>query len=101
MGRAIVASRTGAIPELIRDSESGLLVEPGSPEQLERGLLRLLRDPDERARLGDGARKRSAELSPERELRAWSDVYRHLFASGPHANWEATVAEVGERELPS
>ena len=36
-------------------------------------LERLLGDSDERRRLGAGALRRSAELSPERELDAWLD----------------------------
>ena len=94
MGRTLLASRTGAIPELIRDCESGLLVEPGSPEELESALERLILDPQERERLGAGALKRSSELSPERELEAWREVYLQVFSAGIHAGW---TGEAGER----
>jgi glycosyltransferase involved in cell wall biosynthesis len=78
MGRAIVGSRTGAIPEILTDGESGLLVDPGDSEGIERALVRLLEDPGERARLGEGALSRSRELSPERELGAWLEVYEEV-----------------------
>lgn len=55
--RAVVATRVGAIPQLIRSEETGLLVDPGNTEQLRDALLRLLRDGDLRQRLGERGRK--------------------------------------------
>jgi glycogen(starch) synthase len=44
-GLPVVASRIGAIPELIRDGENGLLVSPGSVDELAAALERLAREP--------------------------------------------------------
>ncbi|MEX2262313.1 MAG: glycosyltransferase family 4 protein [Bryobacteraceae bacterium] len=41
-GKAIVAVRAGAVPEVVRN---GILVEPESPEALADGIVRLYRDP--------------------------------------------------------
>jgi glycosyltransferase involved in cell wall biosynthesis len=78
VGRAIVASRAGAMPELIRDGESGLLVPPGSARGLEGALGRLIEAPGLRAQLGEGARRRARELTPESELEAWLETYGEL-----------------------
>ncbi len=51
-GLACVSTRFSAIPELIDDGESGLLVPPGDPTALSAALARLIREPDLRARLG-------------------------------------------------
>jgi glycosyltransferase involved in cell wall biosynthesis len=52
-GRPVVGSAHGGLPELVRDGETGLLVEPGDPAALA-GALRELADDRERARrLGD------------------------------------------------
>ena len=51
-GTAVVGSRTGGIPEVVAEGETGLLVPPGEPEALAVALNALLGDPD-RAR-GDG-----------------------------------------------
>ena len=83
VGRAIVASRAGAMPEMIRDGVSGLLVEPGSARALEAGLERLMDRPGLRAQLGEGARLRARELSPESELRAWLEIYGELLDGAP------------------
>ena len=87
MGRTIVASNSGAIPEMIRDGESGLLVESGDSNAISHALERLLRNPALRRRLGEGASRRSGKLSSERELEAWLDVYRNVLASSPHREW--------------
>ncbi len=50
-GLPVVASRIGAIPELIRDGENGLLVTPGSVDDLAAALERLAREPTLRQRL--------------------------------------------------
>jgi len=38
----IVATRVGAIPEILQDHVSGLLIEPRQPEHLARAILELL-----------------------------------------------------------
>lgn len=48
---AVVGSRIGAIPEYIRDEETGLLVTPGDAAGLAAALRRLATDPALRARL--------------------------------------------------
>ncbi len=60
-GCPVVASRTGGIPELIGDGETGLLVEPGNPEAIAAALRRLLSSPDLRQQLAAAARRRVEE----------------------------------------
>jgi glycosyltransferase involved in cell wall biosynthesis len=55
-GVAIVAARAGGIPEVVRDGETGLLVEPGESRALATAILALLREPDRRYALGRGGR---------------------------------------------
>lgn len=57
-GLACIATRVSAIPELIRDGETGLLVPAGEPQALAEGLARLIARPDLRARLGAAGRDR-------------------------------------------
>ena len=56
-GRAIVASRIGQLRQLIRDGETGLLVEPGSAPALAAAVRRLRADAGLRDRLARGARQ--------------------------------------------
>lgn len=57
LGKAVVATRTVGTIDYITHLEDGLLVEPGSPEQL-LAAMRLLDDPLLLATLGKAARKR-------------------------------------------
>jgi glycosyltransferase involved in cell wall biosynthesis len=55
MGKAIVATRVGGIPDVISDGENGLLVPTANPDALAEALRRLLSEPQLRARLGQRA----------------------------------------------
>ncbi len=50
--KAIVAARSGGIPEVVQDGVTGRLVEYGNEEQLKRALVDMCLDADERRRLG-------------------------------------------------
>lgn len=56
-GVAVVASRIAGIPDVIRDGENGLLVEPGDTRELARALGELLNASRRRAELGSAARR--------------------------------------------
>lgn len=56
MGRPVIASAIGALPELVQDGKTGLLVPPGNAEDLARAILTLLRDTPLRTRLGKAGR---------------------------------------------
>ena len=53
----VVATRIAGVPRLVRHEENGLLVEPGSVEELTGALGLLLRDPDLRDRFARAARR--------------------------------------------
>lgn len=57
VSKPVVASRLGQMADVIRDSENGLLVEPGDPSALARAIERLAQDESLRARLGATARQ--------------------------------------------
>ena len=56
LGVPVVATRTGGVPDLVRNEETGVLVEPRNPEALANGIIRLLGDEALRARLSACAR---------------------------------------------
>ena len=56
-GRAVIASRVGGIPDLVRHDQNGLLVEPGDSAALAEELVRVLSDRGLASRLGASARE--------------------------------------------
>jgi glycosyltransferase involved in cell wall biosynthesis len=56
LGRPIVASGVGGIPEILRDGEHALLVEPGDAGALGRALGEVFRDPSRAAAMAARAR---------------------------------------------
>jgi glycosyltransferase involved in cell wall biosynthesis len=61
MKRPVVSTTVTALPEIVEDEVSGILVPPGDPAALAAALERLCRDPDLRSRLGERARARVEE----------------------------------------
>jgi len=55
-GVPVVATRAGAIPETIRDRQTGFLVAKNDPRALAEGILKLLRDDGLRQKMGQAAR---------------------------------------------
>lgn len=56
-GVPVLATSAGGIIEAVADGESGVLVEQGNYAELARRMIRLLRDPELRAKLGEGGRE--------------------------------------------
>jgi glycosyltransferase involved in cell wall biosynthesis len=82
MGVPVVASRVTGIPELVRDGETGLLVEPGSAEDLACALARLADDPALARRLAEHGR---ALVCAEHDSRRCAARLADLFAAGATA----------------
>ncbi len=55
-GKAVVASKLGPGPEIIDDGVTGLLCDPRDPSSIAGKVIRLLKNRDERLRLGAAAR---------------------------------------------
>jgi colanic acid/amylovoran biosynthesis glycosyltransferase len=56
-GRPVITSRVSGIPELVRDGETGLLIEPGDIDGLAAALKRIKNDPELGERLAAEGRK--------------------------------------------
>jgi len=57
MGKAVVSSDLGKIREVIYDGKTGLLVQPGSPEEIAEKIALLVHNPGKGIRMGKRARK--------------------------------------------
>lgn len=77
MGRAVVSTPVGAIPELVDDGVNGLLVPPGDAGALAAAIERLLADPGLRERLGAAARRKVEErFDIRRNVERYAELFR-------------------------
>jgi glycosyltransferase involved in cell wall biosynthesis len=79
-GVPVVASRIGALAELVDDGETGALVAPGDAEEL-RKALGLLIEPATSIAFGQRARQAYLDrFTPERDLMATERIYTDAIA---------------------
>jgi glycosyltransferase involved in cell wall biosynthesis len=80
-GTPVVACQAGALPEVMRVGQGGLLVPRDDPRALASGIRELLDDPERRARLGRRAREGvESKFSWRRVSEATVRVYRDVLA---------------------
>jgi glycosyltransferase involved in cell wall biosynthesis len=81
-GTPVVGTRVGGIPEVIDHGRTGLLVKPHHPDELAAAIVRLLKDPALRARLGAAGRAHvETAFSVERMVEGTLAVYRSRLAA--------------------
>ena len=82
MGKPIIASRRGLLPELVEHERTGLLVDE-TPEALAEAVLRLARDEDLRSRLGQAAREKAeGNFSIAQYADRIEELYEKVLAGG-------------------
>ncbi|WP_170317853.1 glycosyltransferase family 4 protein [Paroceanicella profunda] len=106
-GRAVLATPVGAVEDIVRHDETGLLVPPACPEALAAALARLIADPALRDRLGTAARAfHAAHLDIDRHLarlaRLWHQAARRpLPTDAPSPPTEASPSPAGAPSSPA
>jgi len=75
----VVATAVGGVPEIVKDEESAMLIDPGDPVSMSAAMARVLTEPELAQRLT----KRSHELilehhEPEARTRQLVSIYRSL-----------------------
>jgi glycogen(starch) synthase len=84
MGRPVVATRSGGLPEVVIDGETGLIVEKEDSDGLAAAITYLLDHRDLAVDMGHAARTRAqAIFGWERHVDAFDSLYRRLAASIP------------------
>ena len=85
LGKPIVASRVGGVPELLGQGEAGLLVPPADPRALADAICTLLADPVRAKTLGEVGRRRAPAYSADAMVQALARLYREVLSDGQKA----------------
>ncbi len=100
LAKPAVASDTGGIPEVVSHGETGLLVPPRDPQELAAAITTLLRNPEERERMGRAGLDRVKRLfSADRMVEKTLEVYRR-YAGGHHEPADDMSRAAGTQNRP-
>ncbi|MDI6808906.1 MAG: glycosyltransferase family 4 protein [Candidatus Eisenbacteria bacterium] len=81
LGKPVIGSRIGGIPELVVDGETGFLFEPGNSEELAEKIALLQERSELRQKMGRKAREKTEkELGPEAHYSRLLDIYGNAIA---------------------
>jgi glycosyltransferase involved in cell wall biosynthesis len=80
-GKAVVATRVGGIPEMVRSEDTALLVDRSKPHELAEAIRKLIEDGKLREQISSGAPAIAKKFNPEHYFRSLSDIYARVLAS--------------------
>lgn len=80
-GLPIVAANSAALPELVRNTENGLLVYPMTSNNLGNSILSILSDPDQARRMGQVSLEIGRTHDEQLTFQAYNQFYRGLVGS--------------------
>jgi len=86
-GKPIVASNIPGYASVVTHEREGLLVPPQDDVELATALIRLLSDPEERARLGGQGRRTAAQYAWPSVAARVLEIYRKAAVAGAGAPW--------------
>ena len=75
VGRLVIASKVGGIPEWLDDNKTGFLVDPGNPDQIAEKIIQLFSDRKLMEQMGKNARKKAEQFSIEKHANKIEKIY--------------------------
>ncbi|KKR49033.1 MAG: Second mannosyl transferase [Candidatus Magasanikbacteria bacterium GW2011_GWC2_40_17] len=78
-GLPIVATKVGAIPEIIEDEKEGLVVSPQNNQELKEKLEILINEPDLRKKIGESAKEKAQKYNLKNTVLQTKNIYNSLF----------------------
>ena len=96
MGKAVVASAVGGVPEVLENGRFGVLVPPRDSEQIAAAVLDLLTDERKREALGKAAKKRAEDFGVEAMVERIERLYQELWDAkrGPRSKVQGPRSKV-------
>ena len=78
VGKPIVATSVGGVPEVVKERENAILVEPDSPGNLAEGIIKLIDNPDLIKQFGNKSKEIVKDFTWDKIVDKYIDVYKSL-----------------------
>jgi glycosyltransferase involved in cell wall biosynthesis len=88
MGKPVIATEVGGIPEIVTSGVHGVLIPPEDPAALAKAMVQVLGDPESARRLGEAGRRLveqeyTVEKMAEKVYRVYQKVYERKQGNSP------------------
>jgi glycosyltransferase involved in cell wall biosynthesis len=80
LGRPVVVTSVGGLPEVVSEGEEGFLVPPGDIHRLADRIVTLIADRSLRERFGNAGRRRAAAFDIRRSVSRSAEIYEELLS---------------------
>lgn len=82
MGRPVVASRLGGLPEIIQNHETGILVSEEDPQGFADAIEQIITNPEQASEMGQAAHRRIQEhFTLPRYVEAYDHLYQQIVSA--------------------
>jgi glycosyltransferase involved in cell wall biosynthesis len=80
-GKAIISTKVGGIPEIVRNKENGLLINPGDLEQIKQSLNFFLENPEKIEEYGVVSEQKVQKYLPNSVLKELEEIYKSVLSN--------------------
>jgi glycosyltransferase involved in cell wall biosynthesis len=80
-GKAIISTYVGGIPEIVRNKENGLLINPGELKQIEQTIDFFLENPDQIKEYGVISKQKVQKHLPHSVLKELQEIYKSVLSN--------------------
>lgn len=78
VGRPVIASRVGGMPEWLDDGKTGYLVDPKNAKQISEKVIALFSNKKTLKQMGEKARKKAEQFSIDKYVKNIEDIYQKV-----------------------
>ncbi len=78
VGRPVIASRVGGIPEWLDDGKTGFLVDPGNPPQIAEKVIQLFTNRKLMEKMGENGRKKAEQFDIKNHIKKIETIYQEV-----------------------
>jgi glycosyltransferase involved in cell wall biosynthesis len=80
-GKAVISTKVGGIPEIVRDNENGLLINPGDLEAIKQSLNFFLENPGKIKEYGNISELKVQKYLPHSVIKDLEEIYKSVLSN--------------------